>query len=170
MKSDLDHRASFPNDAGLFVVDEGALYDGAVFCVEGPDLTTVGQIQPLSVSSTAQSSPTGTSSLQTSAQANQPPHFKSVIPKASKGQSHALRVVRAKMEWSRTGKVAFTTETQMYIDITEHTANVEYVMRDRWGDNYVLVTVDGLELHDSDGAKGKIRQNSSCFNDGNYIL
>ncbi len=51
------------------------------------------------------------------------------------------------------------TETQLYIDISEHTANVEHILREargRWGDNYVLVTIDGLELQDSEGTKGML--------------
>ena len=110
----------------------------------------------MSMSSTAQTSGTGASaSYQTG---DRPPTFKSVIPKASsKEPTHTLKVVRAKMEKSRTGKVEFETETQMYIDITESTATVGHVLqeiKDRWGANYVLVTVDGLELGDSEGTKG----------------
>lgn len=61
------------------------------------------------------------------------------------------------MEKSRTGKVEFETETQMYIDLTESTATVEYVIQEvkhRWGDDYVIVTIDGLELGESEGTKG----------------
>lgn len=127
---------------------------GAVLIVEGPDLPPhVGPNPQVSVSSTAQSSGGGASSFYHS---NPPPAFKSVIPK-SKGATHTIKVVRATMETSRTGKVEFEQETQMHIDLTENTANVEHVIQEvkqLWGDSYVLVTVDGLQLEDCEGTQG----------------
>lgn len=58
------------------------------------------------------------------------------------------------MESSRNGKVEFLHEEQMHIDVTESTANVQYVtreMQERWGKTYVVVTADGLELEDCEG-------------------
>lgn len=70
-----------------------------------------------------------------------------------------MKIIRAKMERSRTGKVEFTQEAQMQLDVAESTANVQYVLSEvqqRWGDQYVLVTIDGLELEDCEGTKDKI--------------
>lgn len=61
------------------------------------------------------------------------------------------------MDGSRSGKIEFTQEAQMHLDITESTANIKHVIREvhhRWGEEYVLVTVDGLELEDCEGTQG----------------
>ena len=45
----------------------------------------------------------------------------------------------------------------MHIDVTENTAHVEHVLREvqqRWGENFVIVTADGLELEDCEGTQG----------------
>ena len=47
----------------------------------------------------------------------------------------------------------------MHLDVAESTANVQYVVSEVqhcWGDQYVLVTIDRLELEDCEGTKGKI--------------
>ena len=124
---------------------------GAVIFVEGTN-------SRLTVSSTAQSSGSGASASYNSNPP--PPASRSVIPKqpVSKGPTANVKVIRAKMERSRTGKVEFIQEAQMHLDVTDSTANVEHVqnvVQQRWGDRYVLVTTDGLELEDYDGIKGK---------------
>jgi len=46
----------------------------------------------------------------------------------------------------------------MHVDVTETNANVEYITREaqqRWGEQYVLVTADGLELENCEGTKGR---------------
>ena len=58
------------------------------------------------------------------------------------------------MESSHTGKIVFTQEAQMHLDIVELTANVKHILEEV-GDQYVLVTVDGLELEDCEGTQGK---------------
>ena len=113
----------------------------------------------LTISSTAQSSSSGASASYNSNPP--PPTFKSVIPKqpVPKGPTVNVKIIRAKMDRLRTGKVEFTQEAQMHVDVTESTANVEYVLNEvqqHWGDQYVLVTVDGLELEDCEGTKGKL--------------
>ena len=48
--------------------------------------------------------------------------------------------------------------SQLYTDISETTANVDYILtivQRRWGEDYTLVTNDGLELLDSPGTRGK---------------
>ena len=106
------------------------------------------------VSSTAQSSGVGAS-----ASYNTAPHsFKSVIPKnATKEPSMTVKIVRAKMENSRSGKVEFSQEAQMHVDVTESNANVQYITKEvqqRWGEQYILVTNDGLELENCEGTQG----------------
>ena len=47
---------------------------------------------------------------------------------------------------------------QTFVDVTESTSNVNYVrnaVQKRWGEEYTLVTVDGLEIEDSSGTQGR---------------
>ncbi len=133
---------------------------GATLCVEGPNLPNLplSSTPRLSVSSTAHSSGVGASASYNSNPP--PPAFKSVIPKqsGSKEPTVNIKIVRAKMDSSRSGKVEFSQEAQMHLDVAESTANVNHILREvhqRWGEEYVIVTVDGLELEDCEGTKGK---------------
>lgn len=61
------------------------------------------------------------------------------------------------METSRNGKVDFIQEAQMHLDITQSTANVKHILdevQQQWGEDYTLVTIDGLELEDCEGTQG----------------
>ena len=127
----MDNRAFFPDESGHFQLHDANLVFGSVL--------PLGQAQHVSVSSTAQSSGMGASAAFNS----RPPlpTFKSVIPKpsCSKEQTASVKVIRAIMDASRSGKTEFTPEAQVHLDITESTANVEHVTREvqqRWGEQY----------------------------------
>ena len=158
LRAEQDNRAFFPDDSGHFNLHDANLLFGAVLFVEGSNLVSPPNPR-LTVSSTAQSSGSGASA---SFNSNPPPPaFKSVVPKQAmpKGPTVTVKIIRAKMERSRTGKVECTQEAQLHLDVAESTANVQYVLSEvqqRWGDQYVLVTIDGLELEDCEGTKGKI--------------
>jgi len=163
----MDNRAFFPDESGHFQLHDADLVFGSVLTVEGPNLP-LGQAQRVSVSSTAQSSGMGASAAFNSHPP--PPTFKSVIPKpsCSKEQTVSVKVIRAIMDASRSGKTEFTPEAQMHLDITESTANVEHVTREvqqRWGEQYRIVTADGLELEDCEGTQGKCmnKQNKHVY-------
>ena len=102
--------------------------------MEGPNLP-LSTTPRLSGSSLAHSSSAGASASYNSNPP--PPAFKSVIPKQSKGTALAnIKIIRAKMESSRTGKIEFTQEAQMHLDISESTANVKHILEEvqqRWG-------------------------------------
>ena len=74
-----------------------------------------------------------------------------------KSQTFNVKVVQASLKWLPNGRPEFKQMGQIFVDITEHTANVQYVqcvVQSRWGPDYILVTVDGLQLDDSPGTKG----------------
>ena len=134
----MDNRAFFPDESGHFQLHDANLVFSSVLTVERPNLP-LGQAQHVSVSSTAQSSGMGASAAFNSHPP--PPTFKSVIPKpsCSKEQTASVKVIRAIMDASRSGKTEFTPEAQVHLDITESTANVEHVTREvqqRWGEQY----------------------------------
>ena len=71
--------------------------------------------------------------------------------------SVSVKVVQATMSRQASGKPSFNKLGQTFLDLTDATANVSYVkhmIRERWGAEYTLVTLDGLELEDSSGTQG----------------
>ena len=85
-----------------------------------------------------------------------PTAFRSVIA-SRKGATYNLKVVKAEMTKHAKGKVAFQPVNQTYIDLVESTANVEYILtlvQRRWGEDYIIVTNDGLQLEDSPATQG----------------
>ena len=67
----------------------------------------------------------------------------------------SVKVVQATMSRQASGKPSFNKLGQTYLDLTD--ANVSYVkhmIRQRWGAEYTIVTLDGLELEDSSGTQG----------------
>lgn len=69
-----------------------------------------------------------------------------------------VKVVRADLRWiAGQAKPELTPSEQLYICLTESTANVDYVLhtvKRRWGEDQVLVTADGLKVEDSAGTQG----------------
>ena len=54
-------------------------------------------------------------------------------------------------------KPEFTPTGQLYIEITDSTSNIEHVLekiQNKWGQDYLLVTSDGLKLEDSPATRG----------------
>ena len=75
----------------------------------------------------------------------------------NKTQTLNVKVIQATMECLRGGKCEFAHLGQTFVDVTESTANVNYirsVVQKRWGFEYVPVTADGLEIEDSFGTQG----------------
>ena len=71
----------------------------------------------------------------------------------------------ARMEITRSGRASFTPESQMFIDLTEATATVDYILtavRRQWGDHITLVSCDGLEFGNSPGSQGKAYLSYTC--------
>ena len=87
-------------------------------------------------------------------QPSQRPTFSS-----KKGGSVSVKIVKASFSSKYSGgKREFEKLGQTFVSVTETTANVIYVssvIRQKWGEEYVLVTSDGLQLEDSGGTQGK---------------
>ena len=87
-------------------------------------------------------------------QPSQRPTFSS-----KKSGSVSVKIVKASF-YSKCsgGKREFEKLGQTFVSVTEATANVMYVssvIRQKWGEEYVLVTSDGLQVEDSSGTQGK---------------
>lgn len=71
-------------------------------------------------------------------------------------------MILAKMETAKSGKVTFAPESQMFVDLTEAIASVDYILttiRRQWGEHITMVSCDGVEFENSPGSQGK----SSCM-------
>ena len=81
-----------------------------------------------------------------------------LVPVSRKGNTINVKVTQATMKRLPNGKHEFTNTGQAFVDVTESTANVDYItnaIQRRWGSDYQLVTADGLQLEDSSGTQGK---------------
>ena len=74
-----------------------------------------------------------------------------------KAQSTNVKIIQASMKRLANGKVEFLAQNQTFVDVTEATANLHYIssaVQRKWGQEYSLVTSDGLKLDDSSGTQG----------------
>ena len=77
--------------------------------------------------------------------------------KRSSKASVSIKVVQAKLKRTRSGKPEFTTLNVVYIDVTDSTANVNYVrnaVQNKWGSDHLIVSAEGLPIEDSSGTQG----------------
>lgn len=77
----------------------------------------------------------------------------------SNDSSFTIKVVQARIRSITGGKPDFRKLGQAYIVATERQASVDFVLREAqstFGDGYVLVTSDGLEIRDSPGTRGQL--------------
>ena len=68
-----------------------------------------------------------------------------------------MKIVQASIRRLPSGKTEFIPQNQTFVDVTEATANLHYVssaVQHKWGQDYALVTSDGLKVDDSSGTKG----------------
>lgn len=143
LKEELGQRAFFPDSTNSqfeFPADMARL---------DPSLTVEGSPQtrqpstPLSTPLTSPSFSGGT--------------HRPVIPIAKKGMAGNVKIVQASIKRLPNGKPEFTQIGQLFVDISEATANIHYissVVEKKWGADYVLVTSDGLRIEDSSGTQG----------------
>ena len=68
-----------------------------------------------------------------------------------------IKVVQAEKNITPTGKLEFISIDKMYIDLTPSIANIDYVqseVQSNWGEEYVVVSNDGLKISDSAATRG----------------
>ena len=80
-------------------------------------------------------------------------------PFAKKGQNSTfnVKVVKAILTKTPSGKPEFEKIEQTHVSVTESTANVTTVtnaIQSKWGFSYIVVTGDGLPVDDSSGTQG----------------
>ena len=90
-----------------------------------------------------------------------PSTFQSIIPakRCNLSARYSLKVVKATISGKAGNKPVFNNLEQIYVDLTDKTASaitIKSAVQDEWGDDYTVLTSDGLEVRDSAGTTGKV--------------
>lgn len=100
--------------------------------------------------------PNVASSTVSATQSRDTPVFKSVISRQHTSKSK-MKIVRANMSYAGNGRPQFQNVDAFYVDIDEASANVvslQKSIQEELGENYILVTNDGLTIKDSPATRG----------------
>ena len=68
------------------------------------------------------------------------------------------KIMRADKKISAGGKIEFIAHEATYVELKPSTANVTYIqsqIQKIWGNEYIVVSNDGLQIHDSPATRGK---------------
>lgn len=149
LRDECDGTVYLPEQNGDFKLDQIGPYTALV--VEGPTLSPGFNMRAGLSSTSGRSQQAMQSSLPPA------PMFRSVI--ASKKVTFSLKVLKARMVMTRKGKKPeFETTGQMYVDLTDSTANISHIrgkIQEQWGAEYTIVTTEGLEIEDSSATQGQ---------------
>ena len=157
LRDAISSRAYMPDSNGTFNLPHNELSYGTVLQVEGSDYSNTNSGGGSSTSSSS-SSNTTISSISVPGRQSSP--FQSVIPskRCNLSSRYSLKVVKATISGKAGNKPVFNTLEQIYVDLTDKTASaitIKSAVQEEWGDEYTLVTADGLEVKDSAGTTGK---------------
>lgn len=151
MREEFSNRAYFPDEDNKFQFPSCVGRTVISLIVEGVPPT----VQAIPVVTAMP----GPSSTPVSSQ--QHPVYKPIFSSKRKEPLVNVKIVKADMTRSVSGKPEFERLGQVFIDVNESTANISYIsnaVQRKWGSDYILVTADGLEMEDSSGTQG----NYSC--------
>lgn len=158
LKNTSDDSVHFPDQAGNF--DLLGVAPDSTLMVEGTSsgLARGAFSSTSSRISGVQSSVLSASSQESSSVLPPPPVFKSVAA-SKKQQKTLIRITKARIirTCTKRKKPDFHRTGQLFVGVTETTANVGYVceaVRNQWGDEYTVVTRDGFEIVDTAATQG----------------
>lgn len=164
LRDECDSSVYFPDQNGQFNFQESSLTPYSTLVVEGP--TAAGSNMRMGFPSVTRAGGQSLSSTPSQQQVagflsvagHGPPMFRSVIaPK--KAAVSLIKIIKAKMSATKKGgKPDFQCTGQMYIELTDATANVGQVcenVRRQWGSEYTVVSTEGLEIDDSSATQGQ---------------
>lgn len=101
--------------------------------------------------------PTTSSTVRVATSLPATPIYRSVT--ATKKVALTVKVVKAKMMSKKgSGNPEFESLSQMYIELTEATANIMHiteVVHKQWGTEYNIVFAEGIEIADSAATRGE---------------
>ena len=70
------------------------------------------------------------------------------------GHRFPVKIVQVRLERMKNYKLIFTRHGQLFMNITDYSANLTHILtgvQEEFGDEYVVVMADGLEVRDSSG-------------------
>lgn len=161
LRDECDGSVYFPDQDGQFNLQDNNVAPYSTLVVEGPTASGLNMRMGFSPAARAggQSAlPPQQSSHVVSPSPSAPPMFRSVIaPK--KAPTTLIKIMKAKMSATKKagGKPDFQCTGQMYIELTDATANVGQVceaVRRQWGTEYTVVSIEGLEIDDTLATQG----------------
>ncbi len=151
LREEFGSRAYFPNTSNTeFVIDA----ESAPF-----SLIVEGSSQPVASTSASHGVPVAVPHASSSTSALPP--FRPTFPR--KTHTATVKITRASLTYNASGKSEFARLDQAFFDISEDNANVPYLtnaVHQKWGDEYKIVTNDGLPIEDSSGTTGRLIANS----------
>ena len=135
-----------PDANGDFNLPQNEISYGTTLHVEGSDYSILPVVVVAVAVENRQSSPST---------------FQSIIPakRCNLFARYSLKVVKATISGKAGNKPVFNNLEQIYVDLTDKTASaitIKSAVQDEWGDDYTVVTSDGLEVRDSAGTTGKV--------------
>ena len=172
LRDECDGSVYFPDQDSQFNLQDSDVSPYSALVVEGPTASGLnmrvgfssGRTGGQSISSTPAASssqhqsplPSASSSA---AAGHGPPTFRSVIA-PRKVPASLIKIMKANMIAAKKtgGKPEFQCTGQMYIELTDTTANVGQVceaVRRQWGSEYTIVSVEGVEIDDSSATQGR---------------
>ena len=165
LRDECDGSVYFPDQDGQFNLQDTTLTPYSTLVVEGPTASGLNMRMGFSPAIRA-----GVQSSLSAPQQSQhaspligrggppPPMFRSVVA-SKKAPVTLIKVMKAKMSAAKKGgKPDFQCTGQMYIELTDVTANVGQVceaVRSQWGSEYTVVSVEGLEIDDTMATQGQ---------------
>ena len=154
LRDECDGSVYFPDQDGQFNLQDNNITPYSTLVVEGPTasglnlrmgFSSVARAGGQSVSSTSQQQSQIPSPLPSAGHGS--PMFRSVVA-PRKAPVSLIKIIKAKMTAAKKGgKPDFQCIGQMYIELTDATANVGQVceaVRGQWGTEYTVVSVEGL--------------------------
>lgn len=157
LKRNFDQRAFFPTTDGRFDFPSFRLSEFDILNVEGePANSTTPTVTPSSSSTLSATTSSGSASGRSGSVGRSYPGFTSVVRRASSATFN-LKIVRARISHFSGGRPSFEKQGQMFLELSEATANQAFVLdavQREWGEDFVVVTADGLEISNSPGTQG----------------
>ena len=153
----------FPDPDGQFNLEDNRMTPYSTLVVEGPTASGLNMRTSFSPASNSTAVNISSSSSRQSVlpqhKSPGPPMFRSVVaPK--KAPMALIKIMKAKMSVARKGeKPDFQCTGQMYVELTNATANVGHVCETvsrQWGSEYTVVSVEGLEIDDTSATQGQL--------------
>ena len=161
LRETYSNRVYFPSSDGTFDLKAEGAEAFSEITVEGDAYSGSGNRPAAPSTATLSATGVGSSSNTSNSMLSSYPSFTSVVSshgrRGSNGGGSNLKVVQAEISGFSAGRPEFRRLGQTFIPLSDSTANIHHVtsvVKAEFGDEYVVVTADDLEVRDSAGTRG----------------